>query len=399
MLKNKKLLISGVAVLILPALFFLKNGKNTENTVDVLARPSYSEKETVYELNAKVLDEEIPLSIPVSPVRIPKEKLPELFSKAYEIMLSKLKGKNKSLSEITENLVFPEEIEECGVKADYSLEDYSVINCFGEVDNSELPEPYEISLFTEFSYAEETKVFETPLTVLPKTLTGQEAQKKEILREIAKQEDGNPYDDTLALPKTVGDLQLSFSEKKEDSSKFIFLVIVLGLAAFLYWKFILPKNNQKKREAELMLDYSEIVTKITLLMSAGLSSKSAISKMAKDYEKKKSAKYKRVSYEELTELANRLAMGTYEPSAYKDFGRKCGLHPYIKLSNMLSQNIQKGSAGFMENLKFEVTESFEKRKALAVKTGEEAGTKLLFPMIMMLVITMAVIIIPAFMSF
>lgn len=58
-----------------------------------------------------------------------------------------------------------------------------------------------------------------------------------------------------------------------------------------------------------------------------------------------------------------------------------------------------GGEYFMQMLREEVGEAFAQRKALARKRGEEAGTKLLLPMIMMLGIVLIIIVVPAFMSF
>jgi len=65
----------------------------------------------------------------------------------------------------------------------------------------------------------------------------------------------------------------------------------------------------------------------------------------------------------------------------------------------MSQNVRKGGEYFMQMLREEVGEAFAQRKALARKRGEEAGTKLLLPMIMMLGIVLIIIVVPAFMSF
>ena len=43
--------------------------------------------------------------------------------------------------------------------------------------------------------------------------------------------------------------------------------------------------------------------------------------------------------------------------------------------------------------------ALEERKALACKLGEEAGTKMLLPLMMMLGIVIAIIMIPAMLSF
>ena len=46
----------------------------------------------------------------------------------------------------------------------------------------------------------------------------------------------------------------------------------------------------------------------------------------------------------------------------------------------------------------EAEEAFEDRKNLAKKLGEEAGTKMMIPMFLMLIIVFAIVIIPAFFS-
>ena len=50
-------------------------------------------------------------------------------------------------------------------------------------------------------------------------------------------------------------------------------------------------------------------------------------------------------------------------------------------------------------LENETKEAFELRKQMALQKGEEASTKLLVPMIMMLVIVMIIIMFPAVSSF
>lgn len=60
--------------------------------------------------------------------------------------------------------------------------------------------------------------------------------------------------------------------------------------------------------------------------------------------------------------------------------------------------MKKGAQGLLEILEKESLEALEQRKALALAQGEKMGTKLLFPMILMLGLVMAMIMVPAFMS-
>jgi hypothetical protein len=64
----------------------------------------------------------------------------------------------------------------------------------------------------------------------------------------------------------------------------------------------------------------------------------------------------------------------------------------------LSQNLRKGGKGISEILRVEAIQSFENRKSTAKRLGEEAGTKLLMPMLGMLAVVLIMVMIPAFLT-
>ena len=53
---------------------------------------------------------------------------------------------------------------------------------------------------------------------------------------------------------------------------------------------------------------------------------------------------------------------------------------------------------YWELLKLESIQAFEERKARAKRLGEEAGTKLLLPMFLMLAVVLIIVIVPAFLT-
>ena len=71
------------------------------------------------------------------------------------------------------------------------------------------------------------------------------------------------------------------------------------------------------------------------------------------------------------------------------------------LQKICGDSLSKSAEGLQraaEILKSEAAEAFEERKNMARKAGEEAGTKLLVPMFIMLAVVMAIMVIPAFLS-
>lgn len=106
----------------------------------------------------------------------------------------------------------------------------------------------------------------------------------------------------------------------------------------------------------------------------------------------------RPAYEEIRIVCYEMESGVSESEAYRRFGERCGQAKYKTFATLLIQNLQKGSRQMADMLERESTEAWEERRKARV-LGEAAATKLLVPMIMMLIVVMAIVMIPAFMSF
>ena len=161
------------------------------------------------------------------------------------------------------------------------------------------------------------------------------------------------------------------------------------------------QNREKEKEIrkrQMLLDYPEIVNKMTLFLGAGMTAKRAWRKVAEDYGRQKEVWGERYAYEEMKYTCHEMDSGVTESQSYENFGRRCDIQVYIRFGALLSQNLRKGTKGLSQLLKLESMQAFEERKARAKRLGEEAGTKLLLPMFLMLAIVLVIVIVPAFLS-
>lgn len=106
----------------------------------------------------------------------------------------------------------------------------------------------------------------------------------------------------------------------------------------------------------------------------------------------------RDAYEEMVITLQEMQSGIPEAECYERFAARCGLVPYMKMGALLSQNLRKGAKGTSDMLKMEAIQAMEDRKSRARRLGEEAGVKLLLPMLLMLVIVLVIVVVPAFLS-
>lgn len=80
---------------------------------------------------------------------------------------------------------------------------------------------------------------------------------------------------------------------------------------------------------------------------------------------------------------------------YEQLGRRLELPEYYQLLQHISQYIRMGTKDLRNLMEQEMQQALKKRRELAKKKGEEASTKLLFPMILLLVLVMVMIVYPA----
>ena len=152
-----------------------------------------------------------------------------------------------------------------------------------------------------------------------------------------------------------------------------------------------------KRAVELLMDYPSLIMKFTLLIQAGMTVRRAFQKISSDY-LRNCPKEGRYAYEAVTTTCHEMDSGVAELEAYRRFGERCGQMKYKTFSMILIQNLQKGGQRMADLLDKQAQEPRDERKSNERLKLETAET-LLVPMIMMLAVVMAIIMIPAFLSF
>ena len=140
-----------------------------------------------------------------------------------------------------------------------------------------------------------------------------------------------------------------------------------------------------------------MLSQMSLLLSAGMTVYHAWGKIVQSYERSIDAadSLTQAVYEEMAVTWRQMKDGVGERDAYEQFGQRIGLQCYRKFANLLTQNLRKGTAGLSALLEKEVETAFADQESMIKKRGEELETKLLGPMLVMLLLVMVLILIPA----
>lgn len=206
--------------------------------------------------------------------------------------------------------------------------------------------------------------------------------------------------DSVLLPDSIDGKEISyFIENNNYSGPICLAGIILAIVVY-FLKDKDLKKQLKVRDMQLLKDYSEIVSLILLYYGAGLPIRKTFSQLVKKYErdKEKTPGLFRYAYEEMSIALNKMNTGISEYKAIGDYGKRCGLHCYIKLSNNIQQNIKRGTKEITYALREELTVASNEKKNACLKEGNEISTKMLGPMLVMLIVAIIIVIFPAFMT-
>lgn len=351
------------------------------------------------ELEVRISGKKEPLTVSVGEQLYGRDKLPEIFKEAGERLEKLVLGENTSLDEVRHNLNLTERIPDTGIDVSWELGDYEVMNLMGELNEDKLSEEGTlVELRALLSYEGEEAVHTFYAKVLPPVTSAEEKQMKELAQQIQKEESASKDKAYLTLPDKLNGKKLSWKYAGDSRAIGLFVLGIAAAGAVYALEKQKKKQEQEERNRQLTADYPQLISQFTLFLAAGMTARKAWFQIAREYERLKVQKGTRAAYEEMVYAMHEIQGGISEGECYERFGGRCGLPAYRKLGAMLSQNLRKGTKGLTELLKKEAAEAFEDRKNQARKLGEEAGTKLLGPMFMMLAVVLLIIVVPAFLT-
>lgn len=369
-----------------------------------IERNDYGKGKKVEELDVQIGNKKkkVRTSVEVSERQYSAKEVQELFSRIIRKMDRLILAGNETLDRVDEDLDLVTDIPGEPVKVSWELDRYDVMDIQGKLKEQNISEKGVLvklnAVLTYTANEKEQASYQCVACVYPKKLSGEESTKKNVEEAIKKADTATKEKKKLILPEMLDTNELRYYQAFNERGPVI-TVMGMMIGILLY---ALQKQNIRKAEEErkkqMIEDYPEVISKLTLYLGAGMTVKKAWRKITEGYMKEKEDENERYVYEEMRQTCHEMDSGVTEAEGYENFGRRCDLQIYIRLGALLSQNLRKGTKGLSELLKLESIQAFEERKARAKRLGEEAGTKLLLPMFLMLAVVLIIVIVPAFLT-
>lgn len=355
------------------------------------------------------------VALQVRPRMLTEQERDKKMKEAFGYLEEYMKGDNQSLTKVTKSLNFTLDYREYPFDLECLPEDSILMDDEGNLRNSReellaagyLEKDLEQGIATHVTvilwYGENSMEKSYEIILYPKEENETEILFGSLKQLLQQKEQKALYEEGFTVPARIQGVEIK-ETGGEKAAPLHVLFFGVFVAALLLLR---EKENEKKKEQcrrdRLMKSYPWFVNEMLLLMGAGMQVKNVFQIMIEEYGKENkenpSAKDKVPLMEEIKIARHSMELGMPEEQVYYQLGRRLKLPCYVKLMTLLEQNVKKGAKGISAVFEQEELAALEERKNLAKRYGEEAATRLLGPMILLLLVIMLMIMIPAFMSF
>lgn len=171
------------------------------------------------------------------------------------------------------------------------------------------------------------------------------------------------------------------------------LLLILGIVvAILLPALSIKKLDEKvnRKKQDIIFELPEFASKIALLVNAGETCQKAIIRctlMKQDDDNP--------LYQELIETVTKIQNGESFSQVMEEFSKRCGVQEVSAFTTVILLNYRRGGDQLSLSLR-ELSQSlWGKRKAISKVRGEEASSKLIFPMVLIFVVILVIVAYPA----
>ena len=363
----------------------------------ILYRNPRGEGDREEELIASFGETEYEVTVEVSEIGIDDEGAYGYIDEAINEIEETFLGENESIDHVSRDVVVKEQYADGKVSCDWTIDSHGTVNPDGTLRLEKLEGPTEVTANAMLTCANISSPYEITFTVEPPSADTETGFRYALSRLLEKEDEDTRFSETMRVPGSLDGRTIGWTKKRSHTGEEL---SIFGIVAFFLLLFSMKeeeKRRYQKRQQALSQDYPDIVGRLSLFVGAGITPRASFEKMGSWYASylKDPGAIKRPGFEAIQVMNRRMADGISETEGYRLLGEDTAHKDYRKLSLMLCQNLKKGSRDLIDQLEKEERNAYEDRKQKARIAGEEASTKLLIPMLMMLGVLLVVLILPS----
>ncbi len=356
------------------------------------------EKEIRLKVDYEGKKEEISLLLEERKLTAPEEK--EIMDAFFRKLAAEIKGDNLSLRKVNKALDFKDRVDGYPFSISYEPQDSSLISWDGKPGEKALAlgkgEKIRTWIRAEASYKDYSAVRQIGITLIPPQKVSLSPVQR-FQEMLARRESSSRNREDFIVDSAWEGVSVK-DASRENLWKIPPLILAITLLLVVMGHTSIREREQI-RHKQNMQDFPLIVHLLTLYMGVGLSFPSAVSRICSDYEKRRKTDGERYAFDQIRLMDHSLHMGLRPMEVCLEWGEHFRERAYARFAMLLSQSFSKGAKELRFMMEKEQEDAFRQQIDFVRKEGEEASTRLVFPMVALLFIIMALIMFPAFMQF
>lgn len=379
------------------AIYLINQELSNNEFILKLKRPNVGEGDNTITLMTENEFYTGPIDITVDERIYTFDETMDIFSKYRKDFDTLVLGENTSFQHVINPLIFPSVLGKENISVSWNIENTDIIDYDGKIGENIPNEGAETDIIATWTLGEISADICYYVKVFPPVKDSKTTLSEYISSQINS--DANKYDSNITLPNTINGTYIKYSKYKNNFPPVVFLYLFAVLSIFIIVSEKKDYNKVlKNRQDRLKADYPTLVSKLSLLTTAGLNIRHALERIVSDYTLKSDDTNSHPVYEEITTTCSQIRNGIYEPLAYKQLGIRCGLPCYTKLTSYMITGLKRGGQDFNELLANEANTALLEQKATILQQGQRISTKLMGPMLLLFFVIMCLVMIPAFLS-
>lgn len=228
--------------------------------------------------------ERITLSVPARAYSA--EEIEEAFSAAIEALDEIILGENLSFHTVNRNMDLVTEIPGSPVALSWETDRPLLIDSRGLLSDEIPEEGVEVTLKAELELpgGNQQNIYGR-FRVYPPEIKGRDAVLRALKKAVEKENEAHPEETAYYLPETLNGETVTWSKVPDLTG--LELMALAAAAGAVCWaaKGREEEKARQKREEQMLRDYPEIVSKMVLLLGAGLGMRKVLERIAVDYRK------------------------------------------------------------------------------------------------------------------
>ncbi len=391
MKKNYKYAVLTLVVGIVAGILLMRFSNGEVDSQNRVMRNEFGEGPLEVEMEVEGDKFSAQMTYTVEERRYTKDEIEKMLPDFWEVLEQTVAGSGDTEGQTDGNLIFLEEIEGYPFTLIYETDRSDLLARDGE-RLVEVKEVVPVEIMVTASYEELQYIHIFYVNLLPVEQDSPEAWRKRLEELLVRNEEANREEAYFYLPEQLEGETLHWKSPKKSKGGIVILLSIVISGVLFASEYMQKRELEKKRKEEIVDSYPAFALRYSMLVAAGLTLRQALQRISGTAGEK-------ALYQEVKRGVYELEAGVSEGAVYENIGQRCNTPQMRKFGTLLASNLRKGQEGLSELLREEATQAMAQKRESIRKKGETAGTKLLFPMLLLLLIVFVIIMVPAFSSF